>query len=155
MSKRNVLWIFVLILVIGICGCGNKNNSIASGLLGKSKTSKAIAYFQNDDELMYRKDYEDAESEYLITNFYNYSIFQDSDVTIDADNKYLYYKVPMEDMYGRLYRVDTNSLIKNQENPGELVEENVVRNDLQFAGEGILFQKYENDVWTLYYSCPG
>lgn len=155
MSKRNVLWMFVLILVIGICGCGNKNNSIASGLLGKGKTSKAIAYFQNDDELMYRKDYEDAESEYLITNFYNYSIFWDSDVTIDADNNYLYYKVPMEDMYGRLYRVDTNSLTKNQENPGELVEENVVRDDLQFAGEGILFQKYENEVWTLYYSCPG
>ena len=52
MSKRNVLWMFVLILVIGICGCGNKNNSIASGLLGKGKTSKAIAYFQNDDELV-------------------------------------------------------------------------------------------------------
>lgn len=155
MSKRNVLWMFVLILVIGICGCGKKNNSIAAGLLGKDKTSKAIAYFQNGDELMYRKDYEDAESEYLIANFYNYSIFQDSDVIIDADNNYLYYKVPMEDMYGRLYRVDTNSLTKNQENPGELVEENVVRNNLKFAGEGILFQKYENEVWTLYYSCPG
>lgn len=156
MNKKKVLWMFILILIIGMTGCGKVENPIVADLTtGGNKASKAIAYYQGNDLLMYRKDYEDAESEYVITHFYNSSFFLDSDVMIDPENRYLYYQIPTEDVYGELYRVDTDSLIKDHINPGELVEENVVRKNLQFIAGGILFQKYENEVWSLYYSCPG
>ena len=152
MKRQWLLAAAVMIGVIGLSGCGNKKNFSVVDL---AKKSEPMVYFRNDNKLMYRKNYEDDDSEYWITEFYNNSIFLDSDVEIDPDNRYLYYKVPTGEVYGELYRVDTNSLVKEQKNPGELVEENVVRNTINFVGDGVLFQKYENEVWNLYYSCPG
>ena len=158
MNKRLVLWILLAAFVMGMVGCSKE--TIPSPLLPSPTTPSpisplSIVYFKNEEQLIYRKDYEDAQEEYLIASFYNNNFFLDSDVTMDSENGYLYYNVPTEGLYGNLYRVDINTLMKDQENPGELVEENVVRTYLRLAGRGVLFQKYENEVWSLYYSYPG
>ena len=158
MNKRLVLWILLAAFVMGMVGCSKE--TIPSPLLPSPTPPSpisplSIVYFKNEEQLIYRKDYEDAQEEYLIASFYNNNFFLDSDVTMDSENGYLYYNVPTEGLYGNLYRVDINTLMKDQENPGELVEENVVRTYLRLAGRGVLFQKYENEVWSLYYSYPG
>ena len=150
MNKRLVLWILLAAFVMGMVGCSKE--TVPSPLLSSPTSPLSIVYFKNEEQLIYRKDYEDAQEEYLIASFYNNNFFLDSDVTMDSENGYLYYNVPTEGLYGNLYRVDINTLMKDQENPGELVEENVVRTYLQLAGRGVLFQKYENEVWSLYYS---
>lgn len=151
MRKRVISGFILSLLILGVCGCEKKNSQAISIKDDNTKQTTEIVYLQNDSELRYRENYRDAETERLIVEFYN-PTFLDTD--IDSENGYLYYKLPMGEMYGDLYRVEISSMKKDQENRGELISENVVRDALQFAKGGVLFQKYENEVWTLYFSRP-
>lgn len=152
MRKRFISGFILSLLILGVCGCEKKNSQAISIKDNNTKQTTEIVYLQNDSELRYRENYRDAETERLIVEFYNPTFF---DTDIDSENGYLYYKLPMGEMYGDLYRVEISSMKKDQENRGELISENVVRDDaLQFAKGGVLFQKYENEVWTLYFSRP-
>lgn len=153
MKKRTILGFILSLLIFEVCGCAKKNGQVISVGDDSAKKTTEIVYLQNDSELRYRKNYRDAETERLIVQCYNPAFF-DTDIDIDSENGYLYYKLPMEEVYGELYRVKINSMEKDQENRGELISENVVRNALQFAKGGVLFQKYENEVWSLYFSRP-